>query len=207
MVWYTFSHLEAHPSASRTLGNTWISLSQGWNATMTYNGGNTKCNDCISRRTGTTQKLGWAPWEENLLSICVASYLHSGMRRRRRTNTGKVFRARSPSWLRWALSGTHATCLAPWLTHGCFQPLLLCPSPRWREGQLCLAESCQSTRAWISSGAPRKVLLVFYKRQTRLAMPLPLLPALMVGMIPGAAAAIDDHEVTNQPFNPQPLVA
>lgn len=35
-------------------------------------------------------------------------------------------------------------------------------------------------------------------RWIELVMPLPLLPALTVGMIPGAAAASHDHEVTNQ---------
>lgn len=44
-----------------------------------------------------------------------------------------------------------------------------------------------------------EVLLFFCERQTGLAMPHPLFLALMVGMIPGAVTATDDHEVIDQP--------
>lgn len=44
----------------------------------------------------------------------------------------------------------------------------------------------------------KEVLLFFNERQTGLPVPYPLRPALTVGLIPRAATAIDDHEVTNQ---------
>lgn len=50
----------------------------------------------------------------------------------------------------------------------------------------------------MSSGGPLQEVLLFFYEVDRTGNALSLLPALTVGMIPGAAAANHDHEVTNQ---------